>query len=85
MTQPAGRAVLGGRAPVTAGQSGERAAALDAGALWMRILPPVAMFAMGLCRITGPSYWRDEAATMTAVQRPFPEIVRMMGNVDAVT
>jgi hypothetical protein len=84
MTQPAGRAVLGGRARVTAGENGGRAAALDAGPLWMRIVPPVAMFAMALWRITGPSYWRDEAATMTAVQRPFPEIVRMMGNVDAV-
>jgi 4-amino-4-deoxy-L-arabinose transferase-like glycosyltransferase len=62
----------------------DRAAAFDAGPLWMRILPPVAMFAMGLWRITGPSYWRDEAATMTAVQRPFPEVLRMMGNVDAV-
>ncbi len=84
MTQPASRAVLGGRARVTAGRSGGNAAALAPGPLWMRILPPVVMLAVGLWRITGPSYWRDEAATMTAVQRPFPEIVRMMGNVDAV-
>jgi len=84
MTPPASRAVLGGRAGVSAGEHPDRAAAFDAGPLWMRILPPVAMFAMGLWRITGPSYWRDEAATMTAVQRPFPEILRMMGNVDAV-
>jgi mannosyltransferase len=84
MTQPAARMVLGSRARVTAGQNGGRAAALAAGPLWMRILPPVVMFAMGLWRITGPSYWRDEAATMTAVQRPFPEIVRMIGSVDAV-
>ena len=84
MTSPASRAVLGGRAGVSAGEHPDRAAAFDAGPLWMRILPPVAMFAMGLWRITGPSYWRDEAATMTAVQRPFPEILRMMGNIDAV-
>jgi mannosyltransferase len=84
MTSPASRAVLGGRAGVGAGEHPDRVAAFDAGPLWMRILPPVAMFAMGLWRITGPSYWRDEAATMTAVQRPFPEILRMMGNVDAV-
>jgi mannosyltransferase len=84
MTPPASRAVLGGRAGVSAGEHQDRAAAFDAGPLWMRILPPMAMFAMGLWRITGPSYWRDEAATMTAVQRPFPEILRMMGNVDAV-
>ncbi len=84
MTSPASRAVLGGRAGVSAGEYPDRAAAFDAGPLWMRILPPVAMFAMGLWRITGPSYWRDEAATMTAVQRPFPAILRMMGNIDAV-
>jgi mannosyltransferase len=84
MTSPASRAVLGGRAGVSAGEHPDRAAAFDAGPLWMRILPPVAMFAMGLWRISGPSYWRDEAATMTAVQRPFPAILRMMGNVDAV-
>ncbi len=84
MTPPVSRAVVTGRAQTAAGDDAGRAAAFDAGPLWMRILPPVAMFAMGLWRITGPSYWRDEAATMTAVQRPFPELLRMMGHVDAV-
>jgi mannosyltransferase len=84
MTPPGGRAVLSGRARTAAGEHADRAAAFDAGPLWMRILPPVAMFVMALWRITGPSYWRDEAATMTAVQRPFPGLLRMMGNVDAV-
>ncbi len=50
----------------------------------MRILPPAVMLAMALWRITGPSYWRDEAATMTATARPFGELLRMMGHVDAV-
>jgi mannosyltransferase len=84
MTPPVSRAVLRGRAQTTAGERADGASAFDAGPLWMRILPPVAMFAMGLWGITGPSYWRDEAATMTAVQRPFHELLRMMGNVDAV-
>ena len=53
MTQPASRAVLRGRARVTAGHNGGHAAALAAGPLWMRILPPVVMLAMGLWRITG--------------------------------
>ncbi len=34
--------------------------------------------------ITTPSYWRDEAATMAAVHRPASDLVRMLGNVDAV-
>jgi mannosyltransferase len=84
MTPPAGRALAGGRAQAAAGDRAEGVGALDAGPLWMRILPPVAMFAIALWRITGPSYWRDEAATMTAVQRPFPGLLRMMGHVDAV-
>jgi mannosyltransferase len=84
MTPPAGRAVLSGSGQTTGGEQPDRAAAFDAGPLWMRILPPVAMFAMGLWRITGPSYWRDEAATMTATARSFPALLRMMGHVDAV-
>ena len=84
MTPPASRAALGGRAQATAGKHADRAAAFDAGPLWMRLLPPVVMFVMGLWRITGPSYWRDEAATMTAIARPFHELLRMMGHVDAV-
>jgi mannosyltransferase len=84
MTPPVSRAVLGGRAQAAAGEQADRAPAFDPGPLWMRILPPVVMFGLGLWRITGPSYWRDEAATMTAVRRPFHELLRMMGNVDAV-
>jgi mannosyltransferase len=34
--------------------------------------------------ITGPSYWRDEAATVAAVHRPLGALVQMLGNVDAV-
>jgi len=54
------------------------------GPIWMRVLPPLVMLGIGLWGSTGPSYWRDEAATLTAVHRSFPQLVRMMGNVDAV-
>jgi mannosyltransferase len=84
MTPPAGRAVLSGRVQNAAGQGEDRAAAFDAGPVWMRVLPPVVMLAMALWRITGPSYWRDEAATLTATARPFGELLRMLGHVDAV-
>lgn len=38
----------------------------------------------GLWKISGPSFTRDEGATMLAVNRPFPELMRMLGNVDVV-
>jgi mannosyltransferase len=34
--------------------------------------------------ITGASYWRDEAATMSAAQRPLGNLLRTLGNIDAV-
>ena len=81
---PDGGAVLRGRSRVTPAALGESPVPYDAGPVWMRVLPPAAMLVIGLWRITGPSYWRDEAATMSAVQRPFAELVRMLGHIDAV-
>jgi mannosyltransferase len=54
------------------------------GPVWMWVLPPAVMLAMGLWNITGPSYWRDEGATLTAVHRSFPQLLHMLRNVDAV-
>jgi len=46
--------------------------------------PPLVTLVAALWGITAPSYWRDEAATLVAVQRPFGQLLRMLGNVDAV-
>jgi hypothetical protein len=88
---PAGTAAAGaapaGAAPAGTGRAAGQAAGsgrFDPGPAWMRVVPPVAMLGMALWRITGSSYWRDEAATLTAVRRPFGELLRMMGHVDAV-
>jgi mannosyltransferase len=54
------------------------------GPWWMRLLPPVVTCAVMLTGVTVPSYWRDEAATLAAVRRPFGDMVAMLGNVDAV-
>jgi mannosyltransferase len=54
------------------------------GPLWARWLPPVAAFLIAFFRITGPSFWRDEAATIAAVKRPLGDLIKMLGNVDAV-
>ena len=31
-----------------------------------------------------PSFWRDEGATLSAVHRSFPQLIRMLGQLDAV-
>lgn len=75
LDRPAGQAVS---AP------GRRPGHAVAGPLLMRAAAPAVTLAMMLWRIQRPSYWRDEGATLAAVQRPFGELIRMLGNVDAV-
>ncbi len=75
--------------PVPAGQAGEteggtRRRGPDLGAWWVTALPPVVTFVIMLWGITGSSYWRDEAATMSAAQRPLGNLIRTLGNIDAV-
>ncbi len=85
-----GRASAGPRAGsgiTVAGQPGAAASArepYDAGPVWAMLLPPLATLALALWNITTPSFWRDEAATIAAVRRPFGDLIRMLGNVDAV-
>ena len=56
----------------------------SAGSAWMLALPGVATLVITLWGITGASYWRDEAATMSAAQRPLGNLLRTLGNIDAV-
>jgi len=51
---------------------------------WRLALPPLATLAATVLGISGASFWRDEAATLSATQRSLPEMVRMLGHVDAV-
>jgi mannosyltransferase len=39
---------------------------------------------MMLWGIDGPSYWRDEGDTVSAVSRSFPQLIGLLGHVDAV-
>ncbi len=73
---------LSGHVGPSSGEPPERG--YDPGPAWARYLPSVLAIALGLWRITDPSYWRDEAATVAAVSRPFGDMIRMLGNVDAV-
>jgi mannosyltransferase len=50
--------------------------------LWL--LPALVTLAAMAWRIGQPSYSRDEAATLSAVQRPFPALLRMLTHVDVV-
>ncbi len=51
---------------------------------WMPVLPALVTLAVTLWGIGSASFWRDEAATVTAVRRSLPEMIRMLGHVDAV-
>lgn len=55
---------------------------------WRRAMVPAIPAALTLAivtwGITGSSYWRDEAATLAAAQRPFGQLVRMLGTIDSV-
>ncbi len=70
--------------PAGAGPPGAGRRAFDGGPAWMRVAPSVVTLAVVLCGITGPSYWRDESATLVAVDRPLSGVIRMLGHVDAV-
>jgi mannosyltransferase len=48
------------------------------------IVPALITLAVTLYRIGVPSYTRDEGATLLAVHRSFPQMLRMLGNVDVV-
>jgi mannosyltransferase len=84
MTTPSQRAVLAREPHVAAGPVTRPPTRYDGGPVWMRVVPPVATLAVLLWGISGSSYWRDESATLAAVQRPFAQLVRMLGHVDAV-
>jgi len=79
-TQP----VVARAAGAGGGEAPGRRAAFSAGTAWMLALPPVVTLVIMLWGITGPSYWRDEAATMSAAQRPLGNLFRTLGNIDAV-
>ncbi len=73
--QPAG-------ARLPAEQSTDSTMTAAAPPLWL--VPPVVTLAVMLWGIQGASYSRDEAATMSAVLRPFDGLLHMLGKVDAV-
>lgn len=51
---------------------------------WTLLAPPVVTLVVMLWGIAAPSYWRDESATLAATDRSIPQLLRMLGRVDAV-
>src|SRR5215470_9731152 len=51
---------------------------------WTLAVPPAVTLAMMLWGLAAPSYWRDESATLSATDRSIPQLLRMLGRVDAV-
>ncbi len=69
--------------PALAGRAGQSAGPPH-GARWLPAVPALATLAVTTWRISVPSFWRDEAATLSAAHRSFPELIRMLGQMDAV-
>ncbi len=53
-------------------------------ACWPPAYAALATLAVALWKIQVPSFWRDEGATQSATQRSLPELIAMLGHVDAV-
>ncbi len=56
----------------------------DPGPAWLPLVAALVTLLVGLYKITGPSFTRDESATLAAVHRSFPQLVSMLGHVDVV-
>ena len=63
---------------------GPRRARLAGGAAWMPLIPALVTLAIALYQIQRPSLWRDEGATLAAVHRSLPQLLRMLGHTDVV-
>jgi hypothetical protein len=79
-----GPETLHGGAGHQACERSQRAPGSRARADWALIVPPAVTLAVMSWGITAPSYWRDEAATLPAVSRSLPQLLRLLGRVDAV-
>ncbi len=82
-----GPAVIDGRGGI--GSTGDTTPAQPAGPAglsgrWLPLLPAAVTLLGGLYRISGPSFSKDETATLAAVHRSFPQLIRMLGQVDVV-
>jgi hypothetical protein len=64
-------AIIGGQGTGRAGAIAQRDRP-DPGPAWLPLVPALVTLLVGLYQITGPSFTRDEGATLAAVHRSFP-------------
>ena len=51
---------------------------------WLPVIPALATFAVMLTGIGNSSFWEDEASTLSAAGRSFPQLLRLLRHVDTV-
>src|SRR6516162_60999 len=73
-----------GRIAMQPAERGATAPGRRAAPDWTVIAPAVVTLAVMLWGITAPAYWADEANTVSAESRSLPQLVRLLGHVDAV-
>jgi mannosyltransferase len=54
------------------------------GPAWVAIIPALITLTVTTYQIRRPSLWRDEGATLAAVHRSLPQLLRMLGHTDVV-
>src|SRR5215468_12098629 len=78
------RTAIPGRTAVQPAERGATARVRVAAPDWTVIAPAVVTLAVMLWGITAPAYWADEADTVSAESRSLPQLVQLLGHVDAV-
>ena len=73
-----------GRIAMQPAERGATAPGRRAAPDWTVIAPAAVTLAVMLWGITAPAYWGDEADTVSAESRSLPQLVRLLGHVDAV-
>ncbi len=84
MSGSARLAAAGGQGGAGSGAAVRQPEGPAPGPAWLPLVPAVATLLAGLYEIQRPSFSRDETATLAAVHRSFPELVRMLGTVNVV-
>src|SRR6516165_9366787 len=73
-----------GRIAMQPAERGATAPGRRAAPDWTVIAPAIVTLAVMLWGITAPAYWADEMDTVSAESRSLPQLVQLLGHVDAV-
>ena len=78
------RTAIPSRAAVQPAERGATPTGWRAAPDWTVIVPAIVTLAVMLWGITAPAYWADEMDTVSAESRSLPQLVQLLGHVDAV-